>query len=388
MTGAAPTILASGDGARIVAFDGLRGIAAVIVVVFHYICLLHWPLTPRFSTAPPAIADTPLGLLWNGPFAVSVFFVLSGFAMAGAAERRRTALMSNLATRYLRLAVPVVVSTLLAWLWLRLAPAAAAEMAATDPAPSPWLRYTYQETTPGLHLAVADGLVANFLRGYSYFNNVLWTMQIELLGSFMLFAIYWLAESRPLRLWSLVLAGAGIFLFFSHHYLGFVVGALLYEASRAGLIDRLPPWTGFAAFVAGVLLGAPSDGFHVRMGLPDWPSILYVGRGDGIWAVVAAASLLYAALTLGWLASLLSRPVPQFLGRISFALYLVHVPLLYTVVAVLYLDGRMSQPLIALSYAALVLGLSIALTNSVDAPMLRALRRLRRARPLRHRRQT
>jgi len=370
---AAP-VAASG---RIAALDGLRGVAAAVVVVFHWLCLFHWELTPVFAEAPPRIVDTPLAILWNGPFAVSVFFVLSGFVMAAAAERRRERLVANVVTRYLRLALPVTVSVLLAWALLSLMPEAVARMQAASAEPSPWLHYTYSDSIPGVHLALADGLVANFLRGTSWFNNVLWTMQIELVGSVLLFVLYWLAEGR-LRLWLLAATGLVVVVLFRDAYLAFVTGAALFEAARRGLLDRVPLWVGALALGTGLLLGAPSEGAHARLGLPEaLPEALWLGNAGGLVPVLAATLLLLAVLTLRPLGVLLSMRGPQWLGRISFGLYLVHVPPLYTLVATAHLAGAMPPVLLAGVYFAGVLVAAHLFTLAVDEPSLRGLQRLR-----------
>lgn len=174
---------------RILAFDGLRGFAAMVVVVFHYLAMLHPEWVADYATSPALLVDTPLAVFWNGPFAVSVFFVLSGFVMAAAAERRAPYLIGNVLTRYLRLAVPVLTSVLLAYLWLSLMPTAARDLAATLDAPSRWLTYTEQAPLPGLPAAIHDGLAGSFITGMSGFNNVLWAMQIELVGSVLLFLV-------------------------------------------------------------------------------------------------------------------------------------------------------------------------------------------------------
>ena len=65
----APGILpASG---RLALIDGLRGIAAMLVVLFHFCAVAH-------------LADVPvLGWLFaHGNFGVEVFFVISGFVIA------------------------------------------------------------------------------------------------------------------------------------------------------------------------------------------------------------------------------------------------------------------------------------------------------------------
>ena len=133
---------------RIAAFDGLRGVAAAIVVLFHYLCMLHPALTPKMGETVHWLVDTPVHILWNGRFSVAVFFVLSGFVMAAAADRRRDSLIASSITRYLRLALPATASCLLAWGWLTAFPDSADALKNTLDAPSRWLDYTYQEPIP------------------------------------------------------------------------------------------------------------------------------------------------------------------------------------------------------------------------------------------------
>jgi peptidoglycan/LPS O-acetylase OafA/YrhL len=282
---------------RIKALDGLRGGGAVVVMVFHYLCLLHPEWVPGMVDAPVALADTPLFILWNGPFAVSVFFVLSGFVMAGAAERYHDALVANAVTRYLRLAVPVLASVLLAWALLTAMPDAVLSLAATMETPSPWLVYTHQGEIPSLAAAVFDGLVANFVRGASDFNNVLWVMQIELVGSLGLFGVYWLFAGRA-RLFALGAGGLAIIAFLPAAYLAFVLGAFLYEAHVRGLLrpERMP--LPLLALAAGIVLGGPGPGSAERWGLPDLPDRLTIGVPHGFIPVLAATLIHYGVLGL------------------------------------------------------------------------------------------
>lgn len=360
---------------RIVAFDGLRGVAAVIVVAFHYLCMLHPSLAP-IAEDVDLLAHTPLHILWNGRLAVSVFFVLSGFVMAAAAERRHDLLIVSAGARYLRLALPATASCVLAWLWLISFPDSATQLQESLEDPSRWLNHTYQQPILPVWHALADGAVANFLRGYSRFNNVLWTMQIELFGSLAIFLLYAVTRGT-VRLLALAASGVAVLLWFNDAYLGFVFGAALYEGHRRGLFRSVPVVLAVAALAAAVALGGPGEGAHLRLNLPDVPDPWKLGTSRGVMNSIAALLLTFALLTLPALARLLSRPLPVFLGRISFGLYLVHVPPLYTIVAWSHLQGVPEYVLVPV-YATGVLAMAWIFTLLVDEPSLRWLSGVRK----------
>lgn len=361
---------------RIAAFDGLRGVAALIVVIYHFLCLLYPQMTPSMSDAPVAIAHTPVHIFWNGRFAVAVFFVLSGFVMAAATDRRRSSLVSNSVTRYLRLAVPAALSCVLAWVWLSVWPTAAETMAATIEAPSRWLQYTYQGDVKTVVHAVADGTVANFWRGYSRFNNVLWTLQYELVGSLAIFVGYWLSAGRA-RLLLLLLSSVGIILFIPGPYLAFTLGAALYEARMRGWLDKIPAAVPLLALIGGILLGYPGAGSHERLSLPPVPDQWELGASRGMIPVLAAGLLVYATFALHSMSRFLSHAVPVWLGRISFSLYLVHVPPLYTVVAWSHAQHDLHPALLATGYFIGVLAIAHLFTLLVDEPVMQCLPKLR-----------
>ena len=105
---------------RLAALDGLRGVAAVVVVVHHLLLIAEPHLTASLGTAPWSLwwllERTPLKLLTAGREAVMVFFVLSGLVVALPALRKANFSWSGfLAGRFIRLFLPawaaIVVAT-------------------------------------------------------------------------------------------------------------------------------------------------------------------------------------------------------------------------------------------------------------------------------------
>jgi peptidoglycan/LPS O-acetylase OafA/YrhL len=351
--------------------DGLRGSAALIVVVFHFLSAYTPTLIPDQTALPSPISDTPIALLYNGTFAVAVFFVLSGFVVSNAAAKRRDPVALNLLLRYIRLALPATGSVIFAWVLLTAIPDQTTRLKAIIP--HQWLQWTYQGNIPTFFCAVSDGLVGIFRRGGSQFNNVLWTMKIELIGSFVIYAVYGLVPTR-VRLVALpIISGVIPLLHQPLAYEGFVFGAFLRDM-RA--VASLPAFAPVLIFFLGAILGSESTGFYGRTGLPDnLPHALMLGAKDGIVYPLAAAMIVYGCVVSPSLQAAFSTKGVRFLGRISFSLYLVHVPLLYTIFAMAYLAHWPISPveLLALAIAFILtsVALAYAFTITIDEPVLR-----------------
>ena len=205
-------------------------------------------------------------------------------------------------------------------------------------------------------------------------------MKVELFGSLGIFLLYAFTQDRVRLLW-LAIAGAAVLLWFPDTYMGFVFGAALYEAHRRDLLRSAPALLPVFALVVAIVLGGLGHGAHMRLDLVNVPEAWHVGRSRGVMNGVAAALLIYSVLTLPKLAQVFARPVPVFLGRISFGLYLVHVPPLYTVVAWSYLQG-VPEIILGPAYMFGVLVLAWGFTLMVDEPSLKWLSMLRTSKRL------
>lgn len=323
--------------------DGLRGFASLAVffshvfIAFFPVAFVPWIPSVAQADAPAGMLDTLLSLplistLWNGSSAVSVFFVLSGYVLCKRfVDTQSLDVVRSLASRrYLRLGMPVAASILLAWAIAKAGWIHASEVAALSG--SDWLHWL---AIDGLTFtdALRDAAYGALLDGTSRFNGVLWTMRIELIGSFMIFA-YSLLATRGLQraiIWSVLLLLA-VFLSPANwpHYLAFLLGALL--AQRAVRVKQPLAW-------GAVLLSLYLGGFSTNeiyapfREIPLDPQVIRSLLG------ACAGALTLIAVQAGLGRTLLECNLGQFLGRISYALYLVHTPVILSAGCALYLYG-------------------------------------------------
>jgi peptidoglycan/LPS O-acetylase OafA/YrhL len=308
---------------RLQVLDTVRGLAAAAVVL-HHLLLAFWPYLadPAFPaphgrvTVARLIAASPLSAAHDGSFAVVVFFVLSGFVLAHSYFRSpdHGALTAAALRRYFRLAVPTLASVLLSYALLRSGGYRNQQAAAAGA--SAWLGAWYRFTPHlfvGPYAAVPRALLGTFFNGSGTpYNNVLWTMSVEMPGSLLVFAslaLFGRARNRWIvyAVGGWVLGAQGSLLF------DFLLGTALCDAYVHGPDIDLR-WS------AGPLLAVAACLACRRPALGDdrLPGIVLTQTVAA--ALVVAVPLLSSPLRR-WAAA---RPL-AWLGRISFGLYLVHM---------------------------------------------------------------
>jgi len=356
---------ASTKSTRLAYLDGLRGIAALAVVFYHYLATVQPLMVSPLGKMIVGIMETPLlRLMTNGRYAVFIFFVLSGFVLSRSAAKGNVTLPARLVTRYLRLTLPVWISIIFAWLLLHLFPTSRLQWEAISP--NSWMKkYAFGKSVPGFADTLREGLYRTYLSGDSLYNHALWTMRVELIGSVGIYVLYRFCPSRY------VWAALGVFVAATRGispYLGFPIGAFLYEIwKRDWFLER--NW-GWGIFIVSLCLSM------VAADLADVHNVALYS--------IAAGLLILSILKLPPLQRLLSAGFPQFLGRISFALYLVHLPLIVSVIAWLYfqLAGPLLLKLPLLLVVLLILSMFSAwvITIGIDEPLVKQLHRLKKLR--------
>lgn len=369
---------------RLVSLEGLRGVAAVAVVLYHAI-FIYWAYAmqgPTGSTIQNSrfednLFASPFFTFISGTFAVAVFFVLSGFVLTvGFFRTDREEIIRKLAAkRYLRLMLPALASVMLAWLLITLGLSFTSQ--AYEITHSEWLGRQWN-FDPNFFEALRQGIWGIFANNEVNYNGVLWTMQFELVGSFIVFVVALLFGRSKKRGWVYAVL---IALTFHTWYLGFVIGMLLADLYSQGKFpfSKIGGVLPVFLLVIGLFLGGyplvypPVDSIYHTMAIP-WLSE-YQNRS--LYTTLGAVCIIIATLTLPWLRSLLSSKYISGLGKYTFSLYLVHKPVLFTftVGTFVWLSGQMSFNAAALLSIAISLPLIMLTTylfeRYIDAPSIR-----------------
>jgi peptidoglycan/LPS O-acetylase OafA/YrhL len=220
---------------KITYLDGLRGIAAVNVMIMHFFIVLvpamiYGNQTPsHLGNLELIFSGTPLGLIGAGNFSVCIFFVLSGYVLTQKyfITKDNRVVISGALRRYIRLSIPVLTAIILSFLLSSAGLfnyyAETVTISANSNSANFWINYwTF---TPNIVDAVKQAMWGSFFVGGDiYYDPVLWTMTMEFYGSMLVFAMALLFGSRRNR-WTFYLAAAVIF--FNSYYLAFIIGMAL-----------------------------------------------------------------------------------------------------------------------------------------------------------------
>jgi peptidoglycan/LPS O-acetylase OafA/YrhL len=365
----------AGSSKFFVPLESLRGIAALVVIIFH----AEWvnPLTA-------------LRFFQNGPLMVDLFFVLSGFVIFYSYGKRLTTARDVVRFLWLRLGrlYPIHFTFLLVFIVLeQLAHLAHHEALGVD-----------------LHAVVTNLLLVHSL-GLEHtltYNYPSWSISTELYNYvlFALVAVLTVTVRRFIALAAIIVAASVILLLavgvvsladagndwgFFRCSLGFFTGTLsfliyshLRNKETGPLASRAGGWLPVLAVAIMLAL--------LMFANPE-------GRGT-YWMPFLSAFLIVSLLR--WPSSLIdralhSRPL-QWLGRISYSVYMSHAAVVWTVKQILglvfkvprnvvvgdvhaYATSPLVGLLILIAYVATVLALSTLTFRFIEAPFRDASRR-------------
>ena len=319
--------------------EGVRGIAAFMVLAHHFM-LAFYPAAydsnhERMHTAHLEgwYYSSPLNVLTNGNFCVTIFFVLSGYVLSQkyVREGNITIVFSAATRRFFRLFIPVGTVIIISFLLIHYGLLKHVE--ASKITKSDWWLGTLWPV-PGTFGWFFEFFTYRVMfLGDSNCDTSMWTMSMELFGSFLVFGI--LALTHILKRRDLLCIAAIVILFLAqkYYYLAFPFGIMMNSVEKFSLSNKNPV-IGYVLvpvlIFGGLLLGSyPSLNF-AHYGF--WEFIYNFKDGQKFLDTfayvaihVAGSVMVVAGIVLSpTLQKIMSMRLFVFLGLISFSLYLLH----------------------------------------------------------------
>jgi peptidoglycan/LPS O-acetylase OafA/YrhL len=337
--------------------EGLRGIAAMQVVLLHFVS--------GFMPETAQHAWPPLRVLFDGHTAVYVFFLISG-AVLTPSFARSGPFVAKLVKRVVRLGIPVaaaaVIATLLLAAWpdahLRASALTGSAWLAMDSSGAPTLGHLarevsldslllgYREATLFAPLAERLPLMEQSL------DAPFWSLHLELYGSLLVLVLVWL-RGRSAWLYRAFVSAAAV-LFGTHPMFLFVLGHLLSSVIAIRVDDHktlraVLPLAGTLLLAVGLALAATKDWRVVEICRLWLVTIEFAASPNQFqFASQLAAVLIFAGVLLCPPAqALLERQSCRHIGRLSFGIYLLHFPILFTVACLILTDTQPVLPFAA-----------------------------------------
>lgn len=317
---------------RLAELDALRGIAAMVVVLFHY--------TVQAPKIVPGIETAGVGVPW-GFYGVHLFFAISGFVIFMTLERTRTS--ADFAfSRFTRLFpaywTAIFITTGIVWL---LGPHDLLQPAHVIAANLTMLQgFVYVPAVDGAYWSLTVELAFYGCMWALWRVGLLNRIETVLIIWIALRLVWWLVPAAPWMLGNVLLVDYIAF---------FAIGVAAYRV-RQGVrrwFDQLP------MLATGLAVTVMVEGFEVG-------------------AVYLATLAIFAALVAGR-TGFLNAPVLVWLGALSYPLYLVHQNVGYAFISALEAVGLPAWAATLLALAA-VLGLAQLVHDLVETPSLRLLR--------------
>ncbi len=336
---------------RIQPLDSVRGIASMVVVIFH--TLISFPifyaafnyLPYNNNAAVKLLNDTPLHVLWAGPEAVLLFFVLSGFVLSIPYLKDSSLPYSGyIIRRFFRIYIPYIII-----MFIYIIIVSSLSNYNQISSLSAQFNGRWNQAVTGRSIISYIFMLGN---DPSNVNGVIWSlvheMRISIIFPFLMLLIKrfnfrqifmytaipsiliciffkYIADHIPSVTASQLSRSAGDTFYYC---LFFIIGASLckYRSNIAAVVNPLKPIYKLLMLVAAILM------IEFRWLVPGIynttsEALSFIRGGvTGDWVAGIGVVLLFIVILNSIkLSKFLSRGVFVWIGKISYSLYLVHV---------------------------------------------------------------
>lgn len=352
--------------------DGIRGVAALIVVLSHF----------RNAFFDALNTSTTYTFLWGrlnyffltGGFCVELFFVLSGFVLAYNSFNRPQFLTKQWSKRLYRLFVPVFITSIVYFIFSNNNLFYFEELCkihCSDWTSSHWvIKYTVVQF---IQRCVYDFMLFSDWQFVMNINSSLWTIPIELYWSYVLFVLFFIVNKLTKMIWkniAIIIYTLSVLSFMSFKGIEYVVlfiGGTLLALNYKFIFNTYNTKMVNLIFIIIIC---------VLTYIVEFKWLNQVEFTFFCYKSILALLYLGIALRSSFIQKLFSFSIITWLGKISFSLYLIHILIIGSISSKLYIllpYLRHDFGLLVLLFSTLLFSFSFAhiFTLCIDEPAMK-----------------
>lgn len=325
-------------GKRIVWLDGVNGLGCVGVFLHHF--TLAFVPAVYFGDSNIAkignaldvkLAQSPFVFFLNGNYMVALFCLISALVLSLKVMdmKDKGELGSILIKRYPRLMLPIAPVIFVVYFMLKYQCFSNLEVSSVTQ--SPWLGWYYVEKVD-FGRCIESLLYTTWFSTDSTFSNAFWMLGYLFLGSVLaivLSTFAWKINRKALGI--VYCACVALYVRENTLSLAFVMGVLLAYCYREwkGMFGHAK--IGTICLLLGIVLGGypsgvvPTNLYRYLNCLP--PQILPYQ----FWHIMGAFFTVYGIWNMKGLQHLLEGKIAQVLGKLSYSIYILHIPFIFSI---------------------------------------------------------
>lgn len=326
---------------RIQWIDGLKGLSSVLIVLHHFI-LAFFPAMYYGASVPShffgidyLLADSPFMFFVGGHFLVCVFLMLSGMVLSLQSKRIVTIkqLILSIVKRYFKLSIPLFIVSLVVYFMLKFN--LFYNLQAAEITQSPWLRLFYT-CIPSFKDVFITSFYSVWFVGNDTFSTAFWMLYILFYGSLLTSVTRYLINKKLLNRYLAYTLLIVYFIYTKDLLLNFVFGMIVADLIQDEKIKENTSIS-YVFLIVGAILGGfpfgiiPTNFYRYFLLLPHYVSdVNFIHTLGTLFIILGIASI-------SKIKNVFNHEPFQTLGKYSYTIYLVHIPLLFSIISLIYL---------------------------------------------------
>ncbi|WP_330986101.1 MULTISPECIES: acyltransferase [Enterobacterales] len=304
---------------KVTHLEGLRGFCCFIVVFDHCVTAFnstfrHTNVDGVIGSVQRFIAWSPLNLIYSGIPSVYIFFILSGFVLSNKYNKHKKIdiLTSASIKRYPRLIIPVFFSMVVLYAMHQVSNIA---------------------FDSSYHMTIWDVFIQSFVYvpfgGAHLENGAMWTITYELFGSFLVFAILAIfGNYKHKYIVYLVVFAFTIDSYYCIFIFGLTINSLMHDGYSIRFKNK--SLATIAILISLILISFPYPRNGTEIGGIYSHLMIFKDNNQTYQSLTKAGCMLLfiGVFSLNSIISFFNTRPLQFMGKISFSVYILHVPFL------------------------------------------------------------